>query len=72
MFQDAGLEESIVDRLAAVGAEADKPIVCGAAGGAFSTRMSAALEAAGIPVFATVREWMAAAGSLAASVRNRG
>lgn len=69
MFQDAGLEESIIDRLAAVGAEADKPIVCGAAGGPFTTRMSAMLEAAGIPVFASVREWMAAAGSLAASVR---
>jgi len=69
VFQDAGLEESIVDRLAEIAHDASKPILCGASGGAFSGRMSAAIEAAGVPVFATVREWMAAAGGLAAAAR---
>ena len=69
VFQDAGLEESIVDRLAEIAQDAAKPIVCGASGGAFSGRMSVAIEAAGLPVFATVREWMAAAGGLAAAAR---
>ncbi len=64
VFQDAGLDESIVPRLACIRRETDKPVICGASGGPYTARMSAELERAGIPVFATVREWVAAATAL--------
>jgi len=65
VFQDVALGKEIVPRLSEIAAAAAKPIVCGAAGGVYSQRLSAAMEDAGIPVFSTVDGWVAAAAALA-------
>ncbi len=65
VFQDTPLEEDIVTRLGKLNRAYGKPILCGAAGGPFTERMSRGVEGEGIPVYATVREWMAAAGAVA-------
>ena len=64
VFQNSPLDEKIVEvmeRLDGCG----KPVVCGAMGGPYTARMSAAIEAVGVPVFHAVRDWVAAAGALA-------
>lgn len=71
VFQDTPLAEDIVDKLARLNREYDKPILVGAMGGPYTARMSAAIEAVGVPVYHSVRDWVAAAGSLYLSGKNR-
>ncbi len=66
VFQDTPLGEDIVQMLGRLTREYDKPILVGAIGGGpFTVRMSQAIEAEGVPVFHSVREWIAAARGLA-------
>jgi 3-hydroxypropionyl-CoA synthetase (ADP-forming) len=66
VFQDTPLGEDIVQKLGGLSTEYDKPILVGAIGGGpFTVRMSQAIEAEGVPVFHSVREWIAAARGLA-------
>lgn len=65
VFQDTPLEEDIVQRLGRLTREYDKPILVGAMGGPYTQRMSAAIEAEGVPVFQSVGDWIAAARGLA-------
>ena len=66
VFQDTPLGEDIVQKLGRLTREYDKPILVGAIGGGpFTIRMSQAIEAEGVPVFHSVREWIAAARGLA-------
>jgi len=65
VFQDTPLGEDIVDIPGRLSQKYDKPILCGAAGGSYTERMSRSLEAEGVPVYHSVRDWMAAAGGLA-------
>jgi acyl-CoA synthetase (NDP forming) len=48
-----------------------KPILCGAMGGDYTKRISQAIEAEGVPVYHSVREWMAAAKGLAHRKREK-
>ena len=64
VFQDTPLDETIVERLEALARGADKPIVGCAVGGAYTLKMSGALEAIGVPVFGDVARWVAAASAL--------
>jgi 3-hydroxypropionyl-CoA synthetase (ADP-forming) len=65
VFQDTPLGEDIVDVMGELSHSYEKPILCGAMGGPYTERMSAAIHAVGVPVFGTVREWVAAASALA-------
>jgi 3-hydroxypropionyl-CoA synthetase (ADP-forming) len=65
VFQDTPLEEDIVQIMGNVAAKHDKPILVGAMGGPYTHRMSQAIEAAGVPVFHSVRDWVSAAQALA-------
>lgn len=65
VFQDVPLNEDIPEKLGGLARSADKPIVCGATGGEFTRRMSAAIEDQGIPVYHSVHEWVMAARALA-------
>lgn len=66
VFQDTPLGEDIVPKLGRLTRSYDKPILVGAiGGGSFTTEMSRAIEAEGVPVFHSVREWIAAARGLA-------
>lgn len=65
VFQNAPLDESIVERLAAINFKKLKPIVCCSTGGAYSEKMGSAIMKTGIPVFTRVAEWVAAASALA-------
>jgi 3-hydroxypropionyl-CoA synthetase (ADP-forming) len=61
VFQDTPLEEDIVERLGRLTQRHDKPILVGTMGGPYTALMSRALEAVGVPVFQSVRDWIAAA-----------
>jgi len=65
VFQDPALGEEIVEILARLNATAAKPLLCGAMGGAYTQRLASRIEATGVPVFRTVREWVSAASALA-------
>jgi 3-hydroxypropionyl-CoA synthetase (ADP-forming) len=66
VFQDTPLGEDIVQKLGRLTRTYDKPILVGAIGsGPFTVRMSQAIEAERVPVFHSVREWIAAARGLA-------
>ncbi len=65
VFQDTPLEEDIVERLGRLNCAYGKPILVGAMGGPYTARMSRAIEGVGIPVFNSVRDWIAAARGLA-------
>lgn len=66
VFQDTPLGEDIVQKLGRLNRSYHKPILVGAIGGGpFTIRMSRAIEAEGVPVFHSVREWIAAARGLA-------
>jgi 3-hydroxypropionyl-CoA synthetase (ADP-forming) len=65
VFQDTPLEETIVDVLRRLSERFEKPILCGATGGPYTEKMSMALWESGIPVYSSVRTWMAAAKGLA-------
>jgi len=69
VFQDTPLDEAIVEAIASLSAANDKPILCGAMGGPYTQKMSYAFEAAGVPVYSTVREWLAGAKGVARPVR---
>jgi 3-hydroxypropionyl-CoA synthetase (ADP-forming) len=71
VFQDVPLGEDIPDKLGRLKRSATKPILCGATGGEFTRRMAAAIEAQGVPVFSSVRDWVAAARGLVAAGRRQ-
>jgi len=72
VFQDTALGEEIIDMLPELVKRTSKPLLCGAAGGSYTARMSAALEAKGIPVFHSVRDWLAAARGLVSGSADAG
>lgn len=61
VFQDTPVGEDIADALGDLNRRRKKPILVGATGGPFTARMSQAIEEQGVPVFHSVREWIAAA-----------
>jgi 3-hydroxypropionyl-CoA synthetase (ADP-forming) len=63
VFQNSPLDEAIVDTMERLNT-GEKPIVCGAIGGPYTEKMSNALEAVGVPVFHSIRDWVAAAHAL--------
>ena len=65
VFQDTALDEGIVEVLAQASARQEKPILCGSMGGPFTERISQAIQKRGVPMYHTVREWVAAAKGLA-------
>jgi 3-hydroxypropionyl-CoA synthetase (ADP-forming) len=65
VFQDVPLNDDIPEKLGRLNRTAAKPILCGATGGDFTHRMAAAIEAQGVPVFYSVRDWVAAARGIA-------
>ena len=65
VFQDASLEEGIVDVVGRLFTQHNKPILCGAIGGRYTRRLSQAIEAQGVPVFDSVQAWVVAAHALA-------
>jgi 3-hydroxypropionyl-CoA synthetase (ADP-forming) len=71
VFQDTPLDEAIVEALASLKAAYDKPILCGAMGGPYTQKMSRAIEAVGVPVYGTVREWLAGAKGVARPLPRR-
>lgn len=62
VFQDTPLAEDIVQKLGRLTCTYHKPILIGAMGGPYTDKMSRAIEAQGLPVFHSVREWVAGAG----------
>ena len=64
VFQNTPLDEAIVEALGTLSDASSKPILCGAMGGPYTAAMARAIEARGVPVFFTVREWLAAARAL--------
>lgn len=65
VFQDAPLDADIADVLDVLSSEFPKPILCGAIGGRWTNELSQRIEGVGVPVFHTVRAWLAAATALA-------
>lgn len=65
VFQDTPLDEGIVDVLGKLSEGYDKPILCGAMGGEYTQRISRAIEQENVPVYHSIREWVAAARGLA-------
>ena len=65
VFQDAPLGEDIPEKLGRLNRAAAKPILAAATGGVFTGHMSAMIESQGVPVFHSVRDWVAAARGLA-------
>ncbi|MBI3329483.1 MAG: acetate--CoA ligase family protein [Nitrospinae bacterium] len=65
VFQDTPLEEEIIQYLAEFHRERRKPLLCGGIGGPYTAKMSAAIEAEHLPVYHTIRGWVAAAAGLA-------
>lgn len=65
VFQDTPLGEDISLKLGRLSKSFDKPILVGAMGGPYTIRMSKEIEAEGVPVFHSVRDWIAAAHALA-------
>lgn len=64
VFQDTPLDEGIIEVLRHLTTQSDKPILCGSMGGPYSERMSETIEEMGVPVFHSIRTWLAAARSL--------
>ena len=64
VLQDTPLDEGIVDALSRLSKTSPKPILCAAMGGPYTNKISQAIEAGGVPVFASVRQWLAAARAL--------
>lgn len=64
VFQDTPLDEAIVQELGRLTTTHNKPILVGALGGPYTTRMARAIEAEGVPVYHSVRDWVAAARGL--------
>ena len=64
VFQDDPLDEVIVEYLAEFSAAAKKPILVGGNGGPYTQKMTAMIEARGVPVYSDLRDWVAAASAL--------
>lgn len=64
VFQDDPLDEVIVDYLAEFSAAANKPILVGGNGGPYTQKVTAMIEAKGVPVYSDLRDWVAAASAL--------
>jgi 3-hydroxypropionyl-CoA synthetase (ADP-forming) len=64
VFQDDPLDEVIVDYLAEFSAASKKPILVGGNGGPYTQKVSAMIEAKGVPVYSDLRDWVAAASAL--------
>jgi 3-hydroxypropionyl-CoA synthetase (ADP-forming) len=64
VLQNQTMNAGIVDMLNEVNQKHSKPIVCGAFGGTYTREISQAIEAAGVPVCRSVRDWAAAARAL--------
>jgi len=64
VFQDTPLDEDIVHVLDAMNRKSQKPILCGAAGGPYTQKMSRAIEEVGVPMFPSAHLWAAAANAL--------
>jgi 3-hydroxypropionyl-CoA synthetase (ADP-forming) len=71
VFQDTPLGEDIDQKLGRLSRSFGKPILAGAMGGPYTDKMSRAVEAEGIPVFHSVRDWIAAARGLAANGKEK-
>ncbi len=65
VFQDTALEERIVEVLAEASARQEKPILCGSLGGPYTHGISQTIQERGVPMYHTVREWVAAAKGIA-------
>ncbi|MGE5618872.1 MAG: acetate--CoA ligase family protein [Sphingomonadaceae bacterium] len=65
VFQDTALEESIVEVLGRASEQRKKPILCGSMGGPFTESISRAIQDRGVPMYHSVREWVAAAKGIA-------
>lgn len=72
VFQDDPLEETIVEILASFQKQGKKPVLIGAMGGPFTKDISKRIEAANVPVYHSVVEWVTSAGSLAKWARVSG
>jgi 3-hydroxypropionyl-CoA synthetase (ADP-forming) len=72
VFQDTPLDESIIERMAALVRESNKPIVSCATGGPYTAEMSKAMEGVGAPVMPDVVQWVAGATALVEWGRTRG
>lgn len=68
VFQDTPLDETIADVLGRLNEEYDKPILCGGIGGPYTVAMTEAIQARGVPVYHSVREWVTAARAVAHGV----
>lgn len=64
VFQDDPLDEVIVDYLAEFSAAAKKPVLVGGNGGPYTRKVTAMIEAKGVPVYSDLRDWVAAASAL--------
>lgn len=65
VFQDTALDERIVEVLAKASEQYDKPILCGSMGGPYTDGISQTIQGRGVPMYHTVREWVAAAKGIA-------
>jgi 3-hydroxypropionyl-CoA synthetase (ADP-forming) len=65
VFQNTPLDESIVERMARLNEKKKKPILCCAAGGPYTEKMSTRLVKEGIPVFDDIIQWVSAASAMA-------
>jgi 3-hydroxypropionyl-CoA synthetase (ADP-forming) len=64
VFQDTPLDEAIVESLDKVNKKSEKPILCGAAGGPYTLKMSRAIEKVGVPMYESAHMWITAAHAL--------
>ncbi|MBN1532138.1 MAG: acetate--CoA ligase family protein [Spirochaetes bacterium] len=64
VFQNNPLDESIIERMAALAAPGKKPVVCCATAGEYSREMSERLQRRGIPVLPDIVQWVAAAAAM--------
>lgn len=64
VFQDDPLDEVIVDYLDGASALGKKPVLVGGNGGPYTQKMTAKIEAKGVPVYSDLRDWVAAASAL--------
>ena len=65
VLQNKTMHTGIIDMLSDINTAYDKPMVCGAFGGAYTREVSRGIEAVGVPVSRSVRDWAAAARALA-------
>ena len=64
VFQDDPLDEIIVEYLAEFSSSSNKPLLVGGNGGPYTQKVTAMIEAKGVPVYSDLRDWVAAASAL--------